>query len=595
MTNPVNVYTVGTGTASINPVVALEVPPTINTINYPVGQIAIVKDSDQAYILTSKTTFNGIVQAHWMRIGNNIIPPENSFPITPFVVGKVGQAGYQTVQSAIDAAFAAGGGSVYIQSGGYFIEDLTIPVGVDLIAVSLGLGLGNVIIDGNHTIVAGPDGTQTINIQGIQFITNSPSSNLFSCTTSILFNIQFLFCSFSAPSTATIFNASASIGNVIFYSSQSSTMSIFHSADKFMSLIVFFCPEIGGVESYGFQTLIIKESNFYDGIIADGGNSSIYASTSNFTNRIFVSGNSYYTFLECDFSINTGPMIVSSNTTAPAPSILERCRFNTTTGYDVSGTGSIAIYNTVFSSQTSINPTLTLTTPAYTVLGKSSFNSPETDFRSVVFVGVDDTSPAGVVVSGDTTGPTTTPFEVHTFLDETSLIPVNNIDLAACYRANMGVQLSDTVTINNTACFYGETNVISNARNITNSYVVYAGPGVPPGDGPAGITNAYGGYFSHPIFTRTASSIAVYADDVSIGYPLVTPPVNGAIIAGPVGIGLNIVPLCAAFAVQSTEAGILFPVVTTVQKNAIPAPVQGLVVYDSTLNRLSAYNGTAWT
>jgi hypothetical protein len=44
----------------------------------------------------------------------------------------------------------------------------------------------------------------------------------------------------------------------------------------------------------------------------------------------------------------------------------------------------------------------------------------------------------------------------------------------------------------------------------------------------------------------------------------------------------------------STTQGVLFPRMTTTQKNAITA-VEGLVVYDLTLNKLSYYNGTTWT
>ncbi len=47
------------------------------------------------------------------------------FPITPYVVGPVGQAGYQTIQSAVNAANSAGGGVVYIQPGTY-TENLTL-------------------------------------------------------------------------------------------------------------------------------------------------------------------------------------------------------------------------------------------------------------------------------------------------------------------------------------------------------------------------------------------------------------------------------------------------------------------------------------
>lgn len=46
--------------------------------------------------------------------------------------------------------------------------------------------------------------------------------------------------------------------------------------------------------------------------------------------------------------------------------------------------------------------------------------------------------------------------------------------------------------------------------------------------------------------------------------------------------------------IKSTTKGILFPRMTTTQKNAIASPAAGLMVYDTTLNQMSYYNGTAW-
>ena len=66
-------------------------------------------------------------------------------------------------------------------------------------------------------------------------------------------------------------------------------------------------------------------------------------------------------------------------------------------------------------------------------------------------------------------------------------------------------------------------------------------------------------------------------------------------IQGSLNIGRNVPYTSAALAVTSTTQGIGFPVLTTAEKNAIGLPIIGLVVFDSTLGRLSAYNGTAWT
>jgi hypothetical protein len=50
----------------------------------------------------------------------------------------------------------------------------------------------------------------------------------------------------------------------------------------------------------------------------------------------------------------------------------------------------------------------------------------------------------------------------------------------------------------------------------------------------------------------------------------------------------------AALTIDSTTRGFLPPVMTTTQKNAIATPASGLVVYDSTTNKLCCYNGSTW-
>lgn len=46
--------------------------------------------------------------------------------------------------------------------------------------------------------------------------------------------------------------------------------------------------------------------------------------------------------------------------------------------------------------------------------------------------------------------------------------------------------------------------------------------------------------------------------------------------------------------IQSTTKGFLPPRMTTTQKNAIASPASGLMVYDTTTNKLCCYNGTSW-
>ena len=46
--------------------------------------------------------------------------------------------------------------------------------------------------------------------------------------------------------------------------------------------------------------------------------------------------------------------------------------------------------------------------------------------------------------------------------------------------------------------------------------------------------------------------------------------------------------------IESTTKGFLPPRMTTTEKNAVTTPATGLVVYDSTLNKLAVYTGAAW-
>lgn len=63
---------------------------------------------------------------------------------------------------------------------------------------------------------------------------------------------------------------------------------------------------------------------------------------------------------------------------------------------------------------------------------------------------------------------------------------------------------------------------------------------------------------------------------------------------GRVVIGGTTIDNSALLNVQSTTRGFLMPRMTTTEKNAIATPATGLQVYDTTLNQINVYNGTAW-
>jgi hypothetical protein len=61
-----------------------------------------------------------------------------------------------------------------------------------------------------------------------------------------------------------------------------------------------------------------------------------------------------------------------------------------------------------------------------------------------------------------------------------------------------------------------------------------------------------------------------------------------------IGIGTISPNASAKLQIDSTTQGFLPPRMTTTQKNAIASPAAGLVVYDSTTNKLCCYNGSTW-
>jgi len=59
-------------------------------------------------------------------------------------------------------------------------------------------------------------------------------------------------------------------------------------------------------------------------------------------------------------------------------------------------------------------------------------------------------------------------------------------------------------------------------------------------------------------------------------------------------VGASSMQATAVLQADSTTRGFLPPRMTTTQKNAIASPATGLVLYDSTTNKLQCYNGSTW-
>lgn len=86
-------------------------------------------------------------------------------------------------------------------------------------------------------------------------------------------------------------------------------------------------------------------------------------------------------------------------------------------------------------------------------------------------------------------------------------------------------------------------------------------------------------------------NMILYNGAASVGLNLTT---GSSRLVEPTLIGANASPAASAMLeARSTTKGFLPPTMTTVQKNAIATPAAGLVIYDTTLNKLCVYT-TAW-
>ncbi len=90
--------------------------------------------------------------------------------------------------------------------------------------------------------------------------------------------------------------------------------------------------------------------------------------------------------------------------------------------------------------------------------------------------------------------------------------------------------------------------------------------------------------------TVTATSMCNW----NAGGYLECPTGNPRVSSGAVSIGGAAPNASAILDLTSTTKGFLPPRMTTVQRDAISAPVAGLQVYNTTTNAINVYNGTAW-
>jgi len=124
--------------------------------------------------------------------------------------------------------------------------------------------------------------------------------------------------------------------------------------------------------------------------------------------------------------------------------------------------------------------------------------------------------------------------------------------------------------------FTSTQSTIGSGSTVNNIYGFYATSSL------GGAANNTSGFFSN-VPVNGSLNWNFYANNTAPNY-----------FAATTNIGSTSLAASAILNVTSTTKGFLPPRMTTTQKNAISSPATGLVVYDTTLNKLAVYTGAAW-
>jgi hypothetical protein len=156
--------------------------------------------------------------------------------------------------------------------------------------------------------------------------------------------------------------------------------------------------------------------------------------------------------------------------------------------------------------------------------------------------------------------------------------------------AGSGTVQTDVTTAANV--FFANPKTVASAFTLANLTHFNASQGT-IGAGSA-VTNQFG-FLATNTITGATNNFGFYSD-IAAGTNRYNFFANGTAdnyFAGSVGIGAT-ANASAILDVQSTTKGVRMPNMTTTQKNAIASPAAGLMVFDTTLAKLSVYSGTAW-
>jgi trimeric autotransporter adhesin len=119
------------------------------------------------------------------------------------------------------------------------------------------------------------------------------------------------------------------------------------------------------------------------------------------------------------------------------------------------------------------------------------------------------------------------------------------------------------------------------------------------GGGQNAITDnsIYIGAFTYPLANNQTNQIIIGTSTIGLGSNTTiigNSSTTQTALYGSLTLGTTTNTASALLSMSSTAQGFLPPRMTTAQKNAIATPATGLVVYDTTLNKLALYTGAGW-
>jgi hypothetical protein len=304
---------------------------------------------------------NSNISAGFTNINSGIIKGGNF--ISQFIVDPVGENGaYKTIQSAINAADAAGGGTVYIYPGTY-TESLTLKISVDLVGAVGDSVNGQVTITGQHQI---PTAAGKISCRNILFngsadptFTNSALSNT---------DISFVKCDFTLSagghSLDVLTNGYAGTLNIKDCNAQSTNDGFLRTSGSSANFIIQ-DSLIGGTGTTNSMTISsankVEMWNCQIGsrLFLGGLTDSFFDLGCVFLNTVTFSTQAQGEIKNCTFDPTTG---AAFNYQSNQPSILSEVSINSSNDPAItgSGTGAIKIGSATFLDNENISGSLTL-------------------------------------------------------------------------------------------------------------------------------------------------------------------------------------------------------------------------------------------